>query len=129
MATPGDIVRQFLTMLEQPGGFADAVRAYFTPETRYLNVGMSDTTGIEEALAFIKGFGASTGSTSLKVDMLAFAESGNSVLTERVDHLLGSDGKPVMSLAVMGIFEVEGDKLTGWRDYFDTAGIAGAMAG
>jgi limonene-1,2-epoxide hydrolase len=33
-----------------------------------------------------------------------------------------------MSVAVMGIFEVADGKVTGWRDYFDTAGLAGGAA-
>ena len=129
MTSPTRTVIDFLTMLEQPGGFAEGVRAYFTPSTRYLNVGMSDTTGIEETLAFIAGFEASTGATSLRVDMLAIAESGNMVLTERIDHLCDGLGNAVMSLAVMGVFEVADGKLTAWRDYFDTAGLAAGAAG
>lgn len=129
MTSPTQTVTDFLAMLEKPGGFAEGVRAYFTPKTRYLNVGMSDTTGIEETLAFIAGFEMSTGASSLRVDMLAIAESGNMVLTERIDHLCDGDGNAVMSLAVMGAFEVTDGKITGWRDYFDTAGLAaGARA-
>lgn len=129
MATPGEVVLQFIAMLEKPGGFADAVRAYFTPQTRYLNVGMSDTTGVEEALAFIGGFEMTTGAVSMRADMLTFAESGNTVLTERVDHLCDHQGEIVMSIPLMGAFDVAGDKIIGWRDYFDTAGLAGAAAG
>jgi limonene-1,2-epoxide hydrolase len=114
----------FLAMCEKPGGFSDAVRAFFTPETRYINVGMTDSTGIEEGIAVVQSFESAMGAASLKVDMLALAEKGNTVLTERIDHLLGADGQPAMSLAVMGIFDVEGGKITGWRDYFDTAGTA-----
>ncbi len=129
MPTPTETVLDFLALLEKPGGFADAIKAYFTPATRYLNVGMSDTTGIEEALAFVQGFEATTGSSFLRVDMLALAESGNTVLTERIDHLSGADGKVVMSIQLMGIFEVADGKIAGWRDYFDTAGLARAAAG
>ncbi len=128
MTTPTETVMAFLAMLEQPGGFSEGVRAFFTPTTRYLNVGMSDTTGVDETLAFIQGFEASTGAGVLRVDMLAMAEVANKVLTERIDHLCTTDGTVVMSLAVMGTFEVADGKLTGWRDYFDTAGLAGGGA-
>jgi len=60
----------------------------------------------------------------LKVDMLAIAEQGNTVLTERVDHLHAADGTLVMSVPLAGIFDVEDGKIVGWRDYFDTAGLA-----
>lgn len=124
MSSPTETVMAFLAQCERPGGFADAVRGFFTPATRYINVGLTDSTGIDEGIAVVQGFEATIGAASLRVEMLALSESGNSVLTERIDHLLGSDGKPVMSLAVMGIFEIADGKIAAWRDYFDTAGTA-----
>jgi limonene-1,2-epoxide hydrolase len=128
MATPTQVVLDFLKTLEAPGAFPQAIRDYFTDNTRYLNVGMSDTTGIPDTVAFVEGFMTSTGTNHMTVDMLALAETGNKVLTERIDHLRDDSGKAVMSLAVMGIFEVEGSKIAGWRDYFDTAGNAAEAA-
>jgi len=44
--------------------------------------------------------------------------------------MLGVDGNPAMSIRLMGTFEVAGGKITAWRDYFDTAGLAaGSGAG
>jgi len=126
MPTPTETVLAFLELLEKPGGFAEAVRAYFTPATHYLNVGMSDTTGIDETVLFVQGFEATTRTSWMRAEMLALAEVGSKVLTERIDHLYDTDGKLVMSIPLMGIFEVEGGKITAWRDYFDTAGTASA---
>ena len=56
----------------------------------------------------------------MRIDVLTSAETGNKVLNERIDYLLGADGEPVMTVPVMGIFEVSGGKITAWRDYFDT---------
>jgi limonene-1,2-epoxide hydrolase len=53
--------------------------------------------------------------------MVTIAADGNKVLTERVDTMVGADGKDMMGIRLMGIFEVEGDKIAAWRDYFDTA--------
>jgi len=58
--------------------------------------------------------------TGMKIDMLAIAESGSKVLTERIDWLLGADGEVVMKVPVMGIFEIADGRITAWRDYFDT---------
>ena len=129
MATPTEVVLDFLKALEKPGGFPQAIRDFFTDKTRYLNVGMSDTTGIPDTVAFVEGFMGTTTASYMTVDMLALAETGNKVLTERIDNLCNADGEAVLSLPVMGIFEVEGGKITGWRDYFDTAGTAGATGG
>jgi limonene-1,2-epoxide hydrolase len=56
----------------------------------------------------------------MKIDMLALAESGNKVLTERIDRIIDGKGNEVMAVAVMGIFEIEDGKIAAWRDYFDT---------
>ena len=129
MPSPTQVVTDFIERLGTPGGFADAVRTCFTERTRYLNVGMTDTTGIEEALGVVQMFEQGMGMSYLKVDMLAIAEQGNTVLTERIDHLHAADGSLVMSVPLAGIFEVEDGKIVGWRDYFDTAGLAGGGNG
>ena len=41
------------------------------------------------------------------------------VLAERVDHII-IDGKTI-DARCMGAFEVADDKITAWRDYFDSA--------
>ena len=85
---------------------------------------MMSTTGAEEALGLMANFESQIGMATMKVDMLAIAAQGNKVLTERVDHMIKADGGSSMSVRVCGIFEVEGGKITAWRDYFDTAGMA-----
>lgn len=125
MPTPTETVMAFLAMLEQPGGFEAGIRAFFTDDCRYLNVGMSDTTGIDEGIAFVRQFEGQTGISYLKVEMLAIAEVGDKVLTERIDYLHAVDGSLVMAPAVMGIFETRDGRISGWRDYFDTLTATG----
>lgn len=129
MKTPGEIVTDFLRMWDQPGGFSASLPAYFTDATVYENVGMSRTTGIAEALAVARQFEAMTDGGMLRVEMLKLAVAGASVLTERIDHMVHADGRTLFSIPVMGIFEVDGDRITAWRDYFDTAGLEKTMAG
>jgi limonene-1,2-epoxide hydrolase len=96
----------------------DSFHRYFTPTTVWENVGLATTTGIDEALGLMQGF---EGVETIRVDMVTIAADGNKVLTERVDTMVGADGKDMMGIRLMGIFEVEGDKIAAWRDYFDTA--------
>jgi limonene-1,2-epoxide hydrolase len=42
---------------------------------------------------------------------------GNVVVTERVDHFLVNNKK--ISVPCMGIFELQGEKIAAWRDYWD----------
>jgi len=100
-----------------------AIRRYFREDTVWENVGLAQTTGVEEALALLTGFEAQAGAACFDVEMLAIAAQGNRVLTERLDRMLTASGDVVMPLRLMGIFEVDGDKITAWRDYFDTAAM------
>jgi limonene-1,2-epoxide hydrolase len=101
----------------------DSFRRYFTPTTVWENVGLATTTGIDEALGLMQSF---EGVETIRVDMVMIAADGNKVLTERVDTMVDASGKDVMGIRLMGIFEVEGDKITAWRDYFDTAAMTPA---
>lgn len=125
MPTPIETVQSFLAECESgDNAMANAFRRYFTPSTVWENVGLATTTGIDEAVGFIRQFEAATGAVAMRVDMLAIAAQGDSVLTERIDHLLKADGSTAISLRVMGILDIADGKIVNWRDYFDTAGMA-----
>jgi limonene-1,2-epoxide hydrolase len=126
MATPTQTVEAFLAAWDGPGGIAKAINDWFTPETVWENVGMGETTGPEQAMGVLSAMGGDAATVDMRVDNLAVASIGAKVLTERVDHIMGPDGDPAMSFRVMGIFEVADGKIAAWRDYFDTAGLAGA---
>ena len=129
MATPTQTVEAFLAAWDRPGGIAQAFRDYFTPQTVYENVGMSKTTGPDEGLGVLSGIGGDAEKLHMRVENLAVASIGGKVLTERLDYIIGPDGKPAMTIPVMGIFETQDGKITAWRDYFDTAGFAGGGEG
>jgi limonene-1,2-epoxide hydrolase len=98
MATPTQTVIAFLEAWEEPGGIAQAFRDWFTPETVWENVGMSKTTGPDEAMGVLSAMGGDASQVKMRVDNLAVASIGGKVLTERVDHILGPDGQPTMSI-------------------------------
>jgi len=124
MSTPADTVKTFLAMWETPGGIEKSLRDYFTPATVYENVGLSKTTGPDEASAAFSGFSASLGMARMWVESLHVAASGDTALTERIDHMRDASGKTLMSIRVMGAFEVKDDRIVAWSEYFDTAGLA-----
>ena len=130
MPTPTETVATFLDLWDRPGGLAQAIRDYFTPDAVWENHGFVTSKGIEEAMGVLSGFGQHADSLVMRVDTLAIAAQGGKVLTERVDHIVGPDGKPAISFPVMGIFEVTAQgKLSAWRDYFDTKGFADQWQG
>jgi limonene-1,2-epoxide hydrolase len=98
------LVEDFIAMWDAPQGLDRAVEAYFTPDTVWVNEGLTETTGIEAALEVNRMFGEKLGMDSIKVDMISSAEDGNKVLTER-----------------------ENGKIARWRDYFDSKGALAAQ--
>lgn len=118
MATPIETVSAFSAAFPKDNG-TFAIRRWFTPRTVWVNEGVSTTTGIEEALAFLNRPSRSTDIVAVHFDMLAIAADGNRVLTERLDRFVRADGSTAAAAKVMGIFEVNGDCIVAWRDYFD----------
>ncbi len=102
----------------------EAVVDAFTDDVVYHNIPMEKIEGKEAAKTFVEGISPE----SVNWEILAIAENGNLVLTERVDNFIMAGGKPV-SLPVMGTFEIRDGKICAWRDYFDLASFTSQMAG
>jgi limonene-1,2-epoxide hydrolase len=122
MPTPIETVSAFCAALSEDGG-RPAVRRWFTPNTRWVNEGVSVTKGAEEAITMIDALETSMGISTVHIDMLAIAADGSRVLTERLDRFERADGIEIGRAMVMGIFELEGDKIVEWRDYFDVTAL------
>ncbi|MBL6749471.1 MAG: nuclear transport factor 2 family protein [Nevskia sp.] len=123
--SPTETVQSFLKAWEPANGWKTAIRDYFTADCVYENVGLTNTTGPAASIAVLEAMAKQLPFVSLKVDMLGIAAQGNTVMTERVDHLLGADGKALVSIRLMGVFEVQGGKIKAWRDYFDSRAVGG----
>ena len=93
----------------------------FTDETVWENVGLSRTVGFAEAKTFMAAFAQMKPIESGEVIVHHAAEMGNIVLTERTDNFYDKDGNLIVSIRLMGTFEMDGPKIIAWRDYFDTA--------
>jgi limonene-1,2-epoxide hydrolase len=93
----------------------DEIVSYFAPDAVWDNVLLGAVSGHGEIRKAVQEYVDRT--THGDIEILNLAVAGNVVLTERVDHLV-YDGKTVHA-RVMGAFEVTGDKITAWRDYFD----------
>src|SRR3546814_5890910 len=89
---------------------------YLAEAVRYENVVVTLVTNRTEACELIEHF--ASGLDSVGVDMLAIAQDGDRVFTERVDYLYRSDGSIIKIFRIMGIFVVRAGKISEWRDYF-----------
>ena len=99
----------------------ESMEKRFTDTTVWENVGISRTTGFAEAKQFMDGFAQMHPITSGEVIVHHAAAIGDVVLTERTDNFYDRNGAKIVSLRLMGVFEMDGPKIASWRDYFDTA--------
>jgi len=103
----------------------DEITSYFTEDVVYHNMPGPAVTGGEAVRGTIARFLSTWNATTWEVRNLAVA--GDTVLTERVDRI-DAGGRHV-DLPVAGVFELEGDRIRAWRDYFDLGAYTRAISG
>ena len=96
-----------------------AIEKFCTDDCIWKNSGLPTQTGKTAMQGFLDKFRAVSGLGQVDVEMLAISADGATVLTERIDHLKTDDGTLVMSIALMGRFDVRGGRIALWSDYFD----------
>src|SRR5258705_240397 len=110
--TPSDVVRSFVEAWNAYD--LERILAHLHEDVVYHNVPVEPILGRVAVRAYLDGKG---GFEKMQWKLLAIAESGNKVLTERVDEF--TLGGVDVSLPLMGIFEIDGGRIRAWRDYFD----------
>jgi limonene-1,2-epoxide hydrolase len=119
----GDVVAQLIKANEDQD--VDALCAVLTDDVEYENVGMGVCHGHDEVRALLGAF--FDGAERVQWDVLAQVEQDGTVMNERVDRFFMPGGKQI-DVRVAGYFEVVGDKVRRWRDYFDTGALLSALA-
>jgi limonene-1,2-epoxide hydrolase len=119
-------VQQFFDALDAEtldasvAGFSAAV----TDDFVWQNSGFPTCEGRDAAVAFLRGFAEQLRLTGIRVETLAIAAHGDTVVTERIDHFV--NGQQVLaSLPLAGTLEVAGGRIAAWRDYFDPRPLLG----
>lgn len=110
--TPSDVVMSFIAAWN--ANDLERILAHLHADVIYHNMPVEPLHGLAAVRAYLLSKG---GFDRIHWKLLAIAANGNQVLTERVDDftLKGVD----VSLPLMGIFEIEGELIRAWRDYFD----------
>jgi limonene-1,2-epoxide hydrolase len=101
----------------------EQVIAMLTDDIEYHNIPMPILNGKDAVRSFLDALGDPD---EINWQLHHIAVHGSVVLTERTDNF--SYGDKLISLPVMGTFEVRGGKIAKWRDYFDLAQFTEQMA-
>lgn len=117
---PAAIVTEFCAAWERMD--ADELAGYFTDDGVYHNIPMEPAEGRDAIRELLVGMKSMI--SSIRFDIHRQVVNGTLVMNERTDHLVMGD--KTIALPVVGVFELEGDKIRAWRDYFDMAQFTGA---
>lgn len=109
---PSDVVRSFIAAWN--ANDLPRIVGHLHPDVVYHNIPVAPIHGRAAVKAYLDSKG---GFDWVNWKLMAIAESGNKVLTERIDDF-GVSGANI-SLPVMGTFEIEDGLIRAWRDYFD----------
>lgn len=121
------LVKAFFDTIDATAdGYWRCFELYFDASSIWETVGLATTTGREEAIAFAKAFPVRF--ERMRIEDLVLCGSGNRVHPEKLDHFCASDGTIVLTVSAIGVFEIEGETIKNYRDYFDTAGANAAIA-
>lgn len=102
----------------------DTALAWVTDDVEYTNIPMGTVIGPDGIRSVLEPFFAPTISNQWVVRSTAV--HGSTVFMERLDRHQLPGGW--VELPVVGVFEVEGGKITKWRDYFDLATVQDGFA-
>ena len=94
----------------------DAVAALVTDDIEYDNVPIGKVFGPEGVRRVLSG-GVSEAASQVEWVIHRQVASGNTVMNERTDRFLVDD--KWIEIAIAAVFEVRGDRVSLWRDYFD----------
>ncbi|MGI9327789.1 MAG: limonene-1,2-epoxide hydrolase family protein [Pseudomonadales bacterium] len=124
--TMGTATQRVVAMIEAWNRMdLDGIAENFASDAVYHNIPMEPVYGADAIRESLSGFLAMA--NQIQWDILNIAEDDNGVvLTERVDRF--KIGERWLEIPVMGTFEVSGDRINAWRDYFDLADFQSQMA-
>lgn len=119
------VVRAFLKGLEQPiSKVPEHLRNSMTEDAVWGNSGFPPSVGIEDIMSKHKMSGEVFGDYVMDAKLLNIAEGENNVVfTERLDVGSTQEGGEILTVPVVGVFEVRDGKIARWTDYFDPRGL------
>jgi limonene-1,2-epoxide hydrolase len=97
----------------------DGFQAELAPDCDWDQRPMIRTRSRDRAITFLKLCHHALALEYIDVEMQSIAVIGNTVHTQRIDHLYRSDGSLIASAPVAGVLTYNGDQVEAWKEYFD----------
>jgi limonene-1,2-epoxide hydrolase len=97
----------------------DGFQAELAPDCDWDQRPMIRTRTRDRAITFLKLCHHALALEYVDVEMRSIAVVGNTVHTQRVDHLRRADGSLIASAPVAGVLTYNGDQIEVWKEYFD----------
>lgn len=118
MSNTETVVRALFTDMSE-GKLIEAVQNNCADHCVWENSGLPTANNKQEMLAMMQQFIDGFNLKAIVVDLHHYAVTGNTMLTERVDHMDDPQGNRMLSFPLAGILTVENNKIVRWSDYFD----------
>jgi limonene-1,2-epoxide hydrolase len=112
--TPEQVVTDLIRACEARD--LDAVVALVTEDIEYDNVPIGKVFGPDGVLGVLSA-GVSQAASQVEWVVHRQVAAGNTVMNERTDRFLVDERW--IEIPIAAVFEVRGDKVSLWRDYFD----------
>lgn len=124
------VVRAFLKGMEQPiSKVPEHLRESMTHDAVWGNSGFPPCVGIEDIMSKHEMSAEVFGDYVLTAEILHLAEGPDGVVfTERIDVGRTGAGEHILTVPVVGVFEVRDGKVSRWTDYFDPRGLLENLA-
>jgi limonene-1,2-epoxide hydrolase len=121
------VVRGFIAASIRAWSSADAsaLARFFGEQAEYRNGPLPTAIGRDAIIASLAEMMSMGGEVA--VDLLTLVVDGPIVMTERIDYL--TIDERTAGLRIAGVFEVHGQVITAWRDYFDATEFALQLSG
>jgi limonene-1,2-epoxide hydrolase len=120
--TPTQVIQDFCAAWSRLN--TGELMEYFTDDAVYHNMPGPPAQGRDAVRATIERFLKGWQKTDWEI--VNIAANGPIVFAERVDRT-AAGGKHI-DLPLVGVFEVQGEKIRAWRDYFDLGTYTRAMS-
>lgn len=119
------LVRAFLKGLEQPiSEVPEHLRQSMTKDAVWGNSGFPPSVGIDDIVSKHEMSRTVFGEYVLTAELHHIAEGPDDVVfTERVDVGRTPEGEEILTVPVVGVFEIRNGRIARWTDYFDPRGL------